>query len=475
MRVRAGQTAFGGVLLLARGALRKARGHKYLRREATGDPQRPWHYIYRDEQGREYEGRAPESRAGDTRQGSIFAPQQHALVASTSSAGIGAEKSRRQDAPSPPERMTAEEFEAEAGALARDAGVLTRSTGVGTRPGGGAIRVRGFRVDLTPAGLREAFGSRPNAAAVAAVVRDVVHAIVAAVPSDTAEQNIQEIDARAREQYGFRGSAENKRLASALAQLRGIYPDRAGDHVGEWQADLHALRILREHAAGLRSGLRKAAGDERAGHAYTSRRATGNPKHPWAYYYYGTEEHQAPQDEASTYDKESRQRGERGGVDLFAGTKAAAQARTLAPMGDKGAAKLRADVARITGMRTAEITPGPDGKRVSGFVVVPHEQQWAEVRVEDYERLHKQAGVDRKTFEVAAIRKVKTLLAAEGYTFNEARAGQDAGRVFVARFVDVGGAKSAGETAASRRAPTQATKEAGTQIDMFGKGRRWVG
>ena len=54
-------------------ALRKAGGHKYIRREPTGDARRPWRYVYRDAQGREYYGSAPSTATRGAQHGLPFA------------------------------------------------------------------------------------------------------------------------------------------------------------------------------------------------------------------------------------------------------------------------------------------------------------------------------------------------------------------------------------------------------------------
>ena len=45
------------------GRLLKARGHKYIRREATGNPKSPWRYVYKDAEGREYTSSSPNETA----------------------------------------------------------------------------------------------------------------------------------------------------------------------------------------------------------------------------------------------------------------------------------------------------------------------------------------------------------------------------------------------------------------------------
>lgn len=181
------------------------------------------------------------------------------------------------------------------------------------------------------------------------------------------------------------------------------------------------------------SAVRK--GREASGHKYTSRKATGDTRHPWAYYY-GTEEHSVPKGSDSTF---AAQRGRGKEDDLFTDTGSAPSARDLVPMGARGARKLRAEIQRLVGVPAAQLkarTPKRAEIRRSGAEVKPRGKQWLEVGIADYEGLHKQAGVSRKDFERGALTKLKTKLAAAGYTFDEARFGKDSGRVLVGRFAE---------------------------------------
>lgn len=61
-------------------AVRKGRGHKYIRREATGNPKNPWRYVYRDKRGKEVSSdTAPKGKKTDQRQEDLFSAKKEAL------------------------------------------------------------------------------------------------------------------------------------------------------------------------------------------------------------------------------------------------------------------------------------------------------------------------------------------------------------------------------------------------------------
>lgn len=161
-----------------------------------------------------------------------------------------------------------------------------------------------------------------------------------------------------------------------------------------------------------------ATGSERAGHKYVSRKATGEPNHPWAYDY----------GQPSTFMREALTHGERGGAqrDLFSGTDKAPPARSLADVAVHDVVKALKD------WPTAEITPS---RRRTGVTVRPQTDKWVEVAFEAWSIGDRGR---RAAQERVGIGHVKAKLRAAGYTFDESRFGHDANRVLVGRFADQG-------------------------------------
>lgn len=154
---------------------------------------------------------------------------------------------------------------------------------------------------------------------------------------------------------------------------------------------------------------------------YTSRRPTGNPRHPYEYTYPGDE----PAERAKRNDEPAQ-------TDMFAGTRnAQTEVRELARM---TVAELAKVVHKVLGLPAAQVRTHSSAAR-SGYVVeeLPMSRRWVVLAFDDFARKGGDAADKRHAYERRQLAEAVRKLEARGYVIDKTRFGADSHRVLVGR------------------------------------------